>query len=86
VTPTGVRGIPSQELPSNVIVRNIGEFDEAIQHLHLPQAASQPNTDYVSQFLATFNETVAVPQDGLAREVADRRRSLLVGVDVAPAV
>jgi glycosyltransferase involved in cell wall biosynthesis len=58
-TPIGVRGIPSHELPTNVVVKPLDEFSEAIQHLPLTPAASQSNTDYAQQYLAIFNQTVA---------------------------
>jgi glycosyltransferase involved in cell wall biosynthesis len=59
-TPVGVRGIPDHELPSNVLVKNIDEFGEAISQL---SAEPQPIPDYVQQFLSTFNGVIAVGTD-----------------------
>jgi glycosyltransferase involved in cell wall biosynthesis len=58
-TPIGVRGIPSHELPANVVVKPLDEFSESIQHLPLAPAASQSNLDYAQPYLTIFNQTVA---------------------------
>jgi glycosyltransferase involved in cell wall biosynthesis len=58
-TPVGARGIPGHKLPSNVLVRNIDEFKEAIRHLPFTPTISQPRTDYAQQFLSTFNGAIA---------------------------
>jgi glycosyltransferase involved in cell wall biosynthesis len=56
-TPIGARGIPHHELPSNVIVKNIDEFSDAIPHL---SSLSQPISDYVQQFRSNFNKAIVV--------------------------
>jgi glycosyltransferase involved in cell wall biosynthesis len=58
-TPIGVRGIPSHELPSNIFVKDIKEFGEAIQDLPFAVPRLDPAPDYVREFLSTVNLAVA---------------------------